>query len=82
MSFSNTESENERNITGNTKADENIKEDGKTDRELEHTAHLYGNIGVTTSQQMLEAEVNLRMKINIYSLISELLYRELCVYTY
>ena len=31
-----------------------------TDRELTHDGHLYGNIGVTTSQQMLEAELKLR----------------------
>lgn len=32
--------------------------------------HLYGNIGVTTSQQMLESEIKLRMENNMYSLIS------------
>lgn len=34
------------------------------------TNHLYGNIGVTTSQQMLEAEISLRNKWNIYQFIS------------
>lgn len=32
--------------------------------------HLYGNIGVTTSQQMLESEMELRQKYNIYEIIS------------
>lgn len=32
--------------------------------------HLYGNIGVTTSQQMLESEIRLRIENNIYDLIS------------
>lgn len=32
--------------------------------------HLYGNIGVTTSQQMLTAEIDLRIKSNIYKIIS------------
>ena len=32
--------------------------------------HLYGNIGVTTTQQMLNAEIDLRLKNNIYKIIT------------
>lgn len=32
--------------------------------------HLYGNIGVTTSQQMLESEIKLRNDYNIYQFIA------------
>lgn len=32
--------------------------------------HLYGNIGVTTSQQMLESEIKLRSTQNIYDIIT------------
>lgn len=35
----------------------------------EHTARLYGNIGVTTSQQMLESEMKLRGEFNPYDLM-------------
>lgn len=52
---------------------------GTTDRELEHKAHLYGNIGVTTSQQMLEAEMDVSRRFNIYDLISEEFINEFCV---
>lgn len=52
---------------------------GSTDRELEHKAHLYGNIGVTTSQQMLEAEMDISQRFNIYELISEEFINEFCV---
>lgn len=52
---------------------------GSTDRELEHKAHLYGNIGVTTSQQMLEAEMDVSRRFNIYELISEEFINEFCV---
>ena len=32
--------------------------------------HLYGNIGVTTTQQMINSEIDLRLKNNIYKIIS------------
>lgn len=35
----------------------------------ERTAHIYGNIGVTTSQQMLESEMQLADKMNIWKVI-------------
>lgn len=41
--------------------------------------HLYGNIGVTTSQQMLESEIDLRTKYNIYEIIARLWYNEFMI---
>lgn len=38
--------------------------------------HIYGNIGVTTSQQMLESEINLRTKYNIYEIIAKMFAKE------
>ena len=55
---------------------------GKTDRKLSHRAHLYGNIGVTTSQEMLRAEVELRVNMNVYDVIADLFYKDFCLYTY
>ena len=49
---------------------------------LDHTAHLYGNIGLTTSQQMATDEVKLRRDFNIYDLIADLFISEFCIYTY
>lgn len=40
-----------------------------------HTGHVYGNIGVTTSQQMLEAELKIRAW-NIYEHITDLFLTE------
>ena len=37
---------------------------------ITHNAHLYGNIGVTTSQQMLEAEIDLRQRFSIYDIVA------------
>ena len=55
---------------------------GRSDETSKHDGHLYGNIGVTTSQQMLNAELDLRAKVNIYDVIAEMFYREFCVYVY
>lgn len=41
--------------------------------------HSSGNIGVTTTQQMLTAEIELRNKYNIYSVILHCFMREICV---
>lgn len=49
------------------------------DRLLDHKAHLYGNIGVTTSQQMLEAEMDISRRFNIYELITEEFLNEFCL---
>ena len=55
---------------------------GRSDETSKHDGHLYGNIGVTTSQQMLNAELDLRAKVNIYDVVAEMFYREFCVYVY
>ena len=44
-------------------------------------AHMYGNIGVTTSQQMLEAEYDVA-KWNIYEHIKDLFMQDFCIMIY
>ena len=46
-----------------------------------HTGRTHGNIGVTTSQQMLEAELKIS-KWNIYEEITYLFLNEFVIYTY
>ena len=46
-----------------------------------HGGRIHGNIGVTTSQQMLEAELELGYW-NIYSRITELFMKEFCIMVY
>ena len=46
------------------------------------TAHLYGNIGVTTSVAMVLEELNARAYNNIYDIASEIFARELLLYIY
>lgn len=42
----------------------------------------YGNIGVTTSQQMLKEEMMIRQNVNLYDVLAEMFFREFCVYVY
>lgn len=51
--------------------------DGKT----HHEGNIYGNIGVTTSQQMLEAEYEVA-RFNIYEQIAKLFIKEFCICVY
>lgn len=51
---------------------------GKFDRE----AHMYGNIGVTTSVAMLTEEVQARGKYNLYNMIADCYANELCLQLY
>lgn len=46
-----------------------------------HSGRIHGNIGVTTSQQMLQAELDLGYW-NIYSKITELFIKEFCIQIY
>ena len=46
-----------------------------------HEGHLYGNIGVTTSQQMLESEYEVA-RFNIYEQIADLFIKEFCICVY
>ena len=46
-----------------------------------HTARMFGNIGVTTSQQMLQAEIDVQ-RFNIYSNIADLFIDEFCILVY
>lgn len=49
--------------------------------DAKRTGRAHGNIGVTTSQQMLEAELDIS-KFNLYDEISNLFLTEFVVYTY
>lgn len=47
-----------------------------------HTGHLYGNIGVTKSQDMVKDEINLRSNYNIYDIMSEIFKCEFLIMIY
>lgn len=48
---------------------------------IEHSARIHGNIGVTTSQQMLQSELDIA-KFNIYEQIADIFCEEFCLMIY
>lgn len=73
-----------RNAEGTVNTSDTMNQSGtdNTDRELQHSGHLYGNIGVTESTAMLMHEKELREKYNILDIVCDMLYREVCIYVY
>ena len=67
--------------TGSTTSNSLTNATGKTSDVLKHDAHLYGNIGVTTSQQMLKDELDIDTW-NIYEHITDLFLNEFAIYIY
>lgn len=47
-----------------------------------HSGHVHGNIGVTTSQQMIQSEKELRMDSDIYRIIVAEFIEKFCVLVY
>lgn len=60
----------------------NLSDSRSGNRRFTHVGHLYGNIGVTKSQEMAIDEVELRMKYDIYGVIADMLHRDFCLYLY
>ena len=71
-----------RTDTGSATVDGSTTGNNDYTDKLIHNAHLYGNIGVTTSQQMLESEIVLREKFGIYDIIAASFAEEFCIMIY
>lgn len=61
--------------------DNSTTSNGSNKEHIEHKAHLWGNIGVTTSQMMLSAELDIA-QWNLYNQISDLFKTELLITVY
>lgn len=72
-----TESSSETTGSYNDKSDLNKEDKYKN----VHSGHLYGNIGVTTSQQMLESELNIA-EWNLYEHIADIFLKEFIILVY
>lgn len=48
----------------------------------DHTGHIYGNIGVMTSQAMVAEEVQLRLRYNLLDAITQSFKDQFCVQVY
>lgn len=67
--------------TSNSATDVNGTQGRNLSGNIKHNAHLYGNIGVTTSQQMLKDELDINAW-NLYEHIAEMFCNEFCIYVY
>ena len=68
--------------TQNLEEKSNSKTNDEEERELKHNAHLFGNIGVTTSVQMWSEEVRARMQYNLYDAAARLFANDLLIGIY
>lgn len=68
--------------TQNLEENSNSKTNDEEERELKHKAHLYGNIGVTTSVQMWTEETRARMQYNLYDAAARLFANDLLIGIY
>lgn len=65
--------------TTNASSDESTETE---DRTLTHSGHLYGNIGITSSQSMAQWEIDLRLKNRIIDIMCDRFAQELLILTY
>ena len=66
---------------GNISYDSNVDTTGKKTDDSTHIGRIHGNIGVTTSQQMLQSELDIA-KFNIINEITKVFMQELCICIY
>ena len=66
--------------TGNIKDTGTVKDEGS--RKLKHEAHIHGNIGVTTGQQLVEGFLELYGSNNIYEMIAADFVTRFCIMVY
>lgn len=78
-----SEAESSSNNVRNATSSENGSNDTTSNNteQIKHTAHLYGNIGVTTSTQMLEDFLRVE-RFNIYEQLADMFISELCLLIY
>lgn len=70
--YAHNEANNTASATG-----ENVKDDLAT-----HDGRIHGNVGVTTSQQMLESELLLRQKWQLIKIITDMFIQEMTIPVY
>lgn len=55
---------------------------GTDNKDIEHQAHIYGNIGVTTSSKMLAEFIETNAKFNPYNCIADMFVQDFCIMVY
>ena len=70
-----------KSISGTESSSEDESEE-TVDRTLQHAGHLYGNIGITKSQEMVDDEVSLRIKLGLFDIMADVFAQELLLLVY
>ena len=76
-----TVSENDISVSGSSTDNNVVGTETANEGTIEHEGHLHGNIGVTTSQEMLKSELEIQ-GWNIYEHIADIFIKELCIAVY
>lgn len=66
--------------SGTINTSESRNDSGREDNA--HAAHLFGNIGVVTSQSMVRDEWSVRIELNFINMVTELFKQAFCVLVY
>lgn len=66
--------------SGKDERDMDETHSGKDERDYE--SHIHGNIGVTTSQQMLQSEIDIIPKLDLLAFIADDFHQEFCLMMY
>lgn len=69
-------------VDSTTNIETSIEENENKERQNTRTGRVYGNIGVTESSEMVQNELELRTNQNLYHILSEMFYREFCLYVF
>ena len=69
-------------LTPSTQSDEDSSGSGESNLNSNRTSNVKGNIGVTTSQQMVNQELDLVPRTDIYKYISESFKQRFCLMVY
>ena len=87
MAHSSSDSGTNSNITNTETSVTNAtteagNESGSNTNKNVHSGRIHGNIGVTTSQEMLDAEMKLWASIDVYKSIADLFVTDFCIMIY
>ena len=83
--FTNREKETANNsdtITNTGSGSDTAKTDYGMIRNETENVHIHGNIGVTTNQQMIQAEMDLRTRYDLYKVIADMFEHEFLIQVY
>lgn len=70
------------NVSGDMADRDSSEQATSSEASSDHDGHVYGNIGVTTSAQMIAGELDVRVKYNMLDVICDSFKQEFCLLIY